>query len=418
MTKAKSYAISRHVVWNAYKWVKANRGAAGVDGQSLASFEKDLKNNLYKIWNRMSSGSYFPPPLRLVEIPKGTTGKIRPLGIPTVSDRIAQTVVKMHLEPHAEPIFHPDSYGYRPDKCALDAVGVTRKRCWQQDWVIDLDIKAFFDSLDHDLVMRAVRKRTDVPWILLYVERWLKAPLERADGSLEERTKGTPQGSAISPLLSNLFMHYAFDQWLRREYPHALFERYADDAVIHAKSFEEANRVLDAVRERLAACGLELHPEKTRIVYCKDSNRHGTYKHVTFDFLGFTFRPRQAINRRGELFCSFLPAVSGGAAKAIRATIRSWRRGVWRSNQSLEDIARFINPCVRGWVNYYGQFYRTELISVLRCLEESLGQWARRKYKRLKGHKRRAIHWLGAVARREPQLFVHWQFGVRSATGQ
>ena len=418
MTKAKSYAISRHVVWNAYKWVKANRGAAGVDGQSLAAFEKDLKGNLYKIWNRMSSGSYFPPPVRLVEIPKGTTGKIRPLGIPTVSDRIAQTVAKMYLEPHAEPIFHPDSYGYRPGKCALDAVGVTRRRCWKQDWVIDLDIKAFFDSLDHDLVMRAVRRCTNVPWILLYVERWLKAPLERADGSLEERTKGTAQGSAISPLLSNLFMHYAFDEWLRRSYPHILFARYADDAVIHAKSLEEANRVLNAVRERLAACGLELHPEKTRIVYCKDSNRHGTYDHVTFDFLSFTFRPRRATNRRGELFCSFLPAISGEAAKAIRATIRSWRRGLWRSNQSLEEIARFTNPRVRGWDNYYGQFYRTEFNSVLRCLEDSLGHWARRKYKRLKRHKRRSIHWLGTVARREPQLFVHWQLGVRSATGQ
>lgn len=394
MTKAKSYAISRHVVWNAYKRVKANRGAAGVDGQSLAAFEQDLKNNLYKIWNRMSSGSYFPPPVRLVEIPKGTTGKTRPLGIPTVSDRIAQTVVKMYLEPHTEPIFHTDSYGYRPGKCALDAVGVTRKRCWQQDWVIDLDIKAFFDSLDHDLIMRAVRRRTNLPWILLYVERWLKAPLERADGSLEKRTRGTAQGSAISPLLSNLFMHYAFDEWLRRSYPHILFERYADDAVIHAKSLEEANSVLDAVRERLEACGLELHPEKTRIVYCKDSNRHGTYEHVTFDFLGFTFRPRQAINRRGERFCSFLPAISGEAARAIRATIRSWRRGVWRSNQSLEEIARFINPTVRGWNNYYGQFYRTEFNLVLRCLEESLSHWAQRKYKRLKGRQRRAFGWV------------------------
>jgi len=418
MTKAKSYAISRHVVWNAYKRVKANRGAAGVDGQSLAAFEKDLKNNLYKIWNRMSSGSYFPPPVRLVEIPKGTTGKTRPLGIPTVSDRVAQTVVKMHLEPHAEPIFHPDSYGYRPGKCAVDAVGVTRKRCWQQDWVIDLDIKAFFDSLDHDLVMRAVRWRTNVPWILLYVERWLKAPLERADGSLEERMRGTAQGSVISPLLSNLFMHYAFDEWLRRSYPHILFERYADDAVIHAKSFKEANRVLDAVRERLAACGLELHSEKTRIVYCKDSNRHGTYEHVTFDFLGFTFRPRRAKNRQGEYFTSFLPAVSTKAANSIRVTIRSWRLGARRNNQSLEDIAKFVNPHVRGWVNYYGRFYRAALTPVLICLERSLVYWAQRKYKRLRRRQRRASRWLGRIACQKPRLFVHWQLGIRAVTEQ
>ena len=417
MTKAKSFAIPKQDVWTAYERVKKNRGAAGVDGQSMMAFEKDLKNNLYKIWNRMSSGSYFPPPVRLVEIPKGTSGATRPLGIPTISDRIAQTVAKMHLEPLAEPIFHEDSYGYRPGKSALDAVGVTRKRCWKQDWVIDLDIKGFFDNLDHDLVMRAVRARTDLPWILLYVERWLTAPLVRANRSVEERTKGTPQGSVISPLIANLFMHYAFDEWLRRNWPHIQFARFADDAVIHARSLEEATCVLDAVRERLAACGLELHPEKTKIVYCKDSKRSGTYDRVTFDFLGFTFKPRKA-SGRGELFCGFLPAISGKAAKAIRATVRRWRRAVWHTNWSLEDIARFINPRVRGWVNYYGQFYRSELVSVLRCLEQSLGRWARRKYKRLKGHKRGAIHWLGKIARREPRLFVHWQFGARSATGQ
>jgi RNA-directed DNA polymerase len=377
-----------------------------------------LKNNLYKIWNRMSSGSYFPPPVRLVEIPKGTTGATRPLGIPTVSDRIAQTVVKLYLEPMVEPRFHPDSYGYRPGKSALDAVATTRQRCWRQDWVIDLDIRQFFDSLDHDLVMRAVRQCTDLPWILLYVERWLKAPLERADGSREERTRGTPQGSVISPVLANLFMHYAFDEWLRRTYPHIQFERYADDAIIHASSLYEAKQVLRAVGERLAACGLELHPEKTKIVYCKDSNRKGRHDHVTFDFLGFTFRPRSAKSRQGEYFYSFLPAVSKKAAKAIRATIRSWRREVWHTNLSLEDIARFVNPYVRGWVNYYGRFYRAELASVLRYLERSLGQFVARKYKRLKRHKRRAVYWLGEVARREPGLFEHWQLGIRSATGR
>ena len=251
MTKAKSYAISKQVVWEAYKRVKANRGAAGVDGESLAAFEQDLKNNLYKIWNRMSSGSYFPPPVRLVEIPKGNTGKTRPLGIPTVSDRIAQTVVKMYFEPQVEPYFHPDSYGYRPGKSALEAVGVTRQRCWRQDWVIDLDIKGFFDNLDHALVLRAVRHHTQVPWILLYVERWLKAPVQREDGTLEERTKGSPQGSVVSPLLANLFLHYAFDEWMRRHYPHIQFARYADDTVIHAKSLSQAEHVLEAVRKRL-----------------------------------------------------------------------------------------------------------------------------------------------------------------------
>ena len=418
MTKAKSYVISKQVVWEAYKRVKANRGAAGVDGQSLAEFEKNLKGNLYKLWNRMSSGSYFPPPVRLVEIPKAGTDQTRPLGIPTVSDRIAQMVVKLMFEPHVEPHFHPDSYGYRPGKSALDAVGVTRQRCWRRNYVIDLDIKGFFDNLDWNLVMRAVRHHTDVPWILLYVERWLRAPLQHADGRLEERTKGSPQGSVISPLLSNLFMHYAFDEWLRRNYPSVQFARYADDAVVHARSLREAETLLEAIRERLAECGLELHPVKTKIVYCKDGRRRGTHEHTSFDFLGYTFRPRRAKDRKGKLFISFLPGVSTKAANSIRATIRSWRLGAARANQSLEEIARFVNPFVRGWVNYYGRFYRSALTRVLRSLERSLVFWVRRKLKRFVRHQRQAYHWLGKVALREPDLFVMWQIGLRPATGQ
>ncbi len=292
MTKAKPYVIPKQIVWDAYQKVKANRGAAGVDGQSLAAFETDLKNNLYKLWNRMSSGSYFPPPVRLVEIPKGKTGQTRRLGIPTVSDRIAQTVVQRMFEPHVEPHFHPDSYGYRPGKSALDAVGVTRQRCGRQDWVIDLDSKGFFDTLDWDLVLRAVRHHTAVPWILLYVERWLRAPVQHEDGHLEDRTKGSPQGSVISPLLSNLFMHDAFDEWLRRNFPDVQFARYAEDAIVHARSLSQAEHLLAAIRDRLAACGLALHPEKTKIVYCKDDDRRGTHDHTSFDFLGYTFRPR------------------------------------------------------------------------------------------------------------------------------
>ena len=418
MTKAKPYVISKMTVWNAYQKVRANRGAAGVDGQTLAEFEKDLKGNLYKLWNRMSSGSYFPPPVRLVEIPKGNSGQTRPLGIPTVSDRIAQMVVKMMLEPDVEPHFHEDSYGYRPGKSALDAVGVTRRRCWRCDWVIDLDIKGFFDNLDWDLVMRAVRHHTDVPWILLYVERWLRAPVQHEDGRLEDRTKGSPQGSVISPLLSNLFMHYAFDEWLRRNYPSIQFARYADDAVVHVRSLPEAEALLEALRERLAECGLELHPEKTKIVYCKDDDRRGSYEQTSFDFLGYTFRPRRAKNRHGKLFIRFLPDVSNKAAKSIRATIRSWRLGATRNNQSLEEIARFVNPFVRGWVNYYGRFYKSALTPVLRSLERSLVYWVRRKFKPLRNHQRKAVHWLGRVAQREPDLFAMWSHGIRPATGQ
>jgi RNA-directed DNA polymerase len=416
MAEAKPYVISKQVVWEAYQKVKANHGAAGVDGQSIEAFETDLKNNLYKIWNRMSSGSYFPPPVRLVEIPKANGG-LRPLGIPTVADRVAQMVVKMHLEPLVEPCFHDDSYGYRPGKSALDAVATARQRCWRSDWVIDLDIKGFFDNLDWELVLKAVRRHDKTPWVLLYIERWLKAPVQRQDGSLQERTKGSPQGAVVSPLLANLFLHHAFDDWMRRNHPHIQFERYADDVIVHAKSRAQAEQLLEAIRARLAECGLELHPEKTKIVYCQDSDRKGQHEHIQFDFLGYTFRPRRAKNYRGKPFVSFLPGVSNKAGKAIRATIRDWRLAATRNNQSLEDLARLVNPSVSGWVNYYGRFYRSALTPVLRHLERALIRWACRKYKRFRGHVTNAAHWLGRVARRDPNLLVLWQIGIRPATG-
>lgn len=417
MPEVKPYDIPKQLVWDAYQRVKANRGAAGVDGESLTSFEKDLKGNLYKIWNRMSSGSYFPPPVRLVEIPKKGNGGKRPLGIPTVGDRVAQTVAKMVLEPLVEPVFHPDSYGYRRGKSALDAVGVARKRCWDADWVIDLDIKAFFDSLDHDLVERAVAHHTNVPWIRLYIARWLRAPVQRADGTMEPRTRGTPQGGVVSPLLSNLFLHYAFDMWMRRNFLNIPFERYADDAIVHCRSERQAKFVLDAIRGRFKECGLELHPTKTRIVYCKDDDRHGEHERVAFDFLGYTFQPRRAKNRWGKFFVSFLPAISTKAAMAIRSTIRAWRMASTRNNQHLEDLARLVNPVVRGWMNYYGRYYRSKCVQVLRRVNEALAAWARWKFKRLRRRERALMHWLGGIARRDPNLFVLWRLGVRPEAG-
>jgi RNA-directed DNA polymerase len=416
MPEAKPYAIPKQLVWDAYQRVKANRGAAGVDGESLAAFETDLKNNLYKVWNRMSSGSYFPPPVRLVEIEKDSGGT-RPLGIPTVADRVAQTVVKMVLEPMVDPHFHPDSYGYRPGKSALDAVGVARKRCWDADWVVDLDIKGFFDSIPHDLVERAVAHHTDIPWVRLYIARWLRAPMQRADGTREERTKGTPQGGVISPLLANLFLHYAFDLWMQRTFPGVHFERYADDAIVHCRRERHASAVLDAIRGRFVQCGLQLHPTKTRIVYCKDDDRPRNYEHIAFDFLGYTFQPRRAKNRWGKYFVSFLPAMSAKAAKTIRQTIREWRMASTRNNQRLEDLARVVNPAVRGWMNYYGRYYRSKCVQVLRHLNEALAAWVRRKYKRFRRRERASVHWLGRIARRDPSLFVLWQLGVKPDAG-
>ena len=416
MSEAKPFEIPKRLVWDAYRQVRANRGAGGVDGVSLAAFEKDLKGNLYKIWNRMSSGSYHPPPVRLVEIPK-SGGGMRPLGIPTIADRVAQTVVKLVLEPVLEPEFDPDSYGYRPGRSALDAVGVARKRCWEFDWVIDLDIKAFFDSIPHDLIERAVAHHTDLAWVRLYVGRWLRAPVEQLDGTREARTQGTPQGGVASPLLANLFLHYAFDRWMQRTHPHIRFERYADDAVVHCRSQGEARTVLDSIRGRLADCGLELHPTKTKIVYCKDSDRREAYGQVKFDFLGYTFQPRRAKNRWGRYFVSFLPAMSNRAAKAVRGTIRQWRLASTRNNQSLEDLARLINPAVRGWMNYYGRFYRSKCVQVLRHVNMALARWARRKYRRFRRQERASMHWLGRIARRDPNLLVLWQLGIRPEAG-
>ncbi len=367
MDRAKPYAIPKREVWEAYKRVRANQGAAGVDGQTIADFEADLANNLYKLWNRLTSGSYFPPPVRRVDIPK-SDGKTRPLGIPTVADRIAQMVVKRHLEPMVEPKFHPDSYGYRPGKSALDAIGVARQRCWRYEWVLDLDIKAFFDSIEPELLMRAVRKHTDCPWVLLYIDRWLKAPVQMPDGSLVGRERGTPQGGVISPLLANLFLHYAFDMWMGRNFPDIPFERYADDAICHCRTEGQAVALRAALGARFADCGLTLHPDKTEIVNCRDESRGDTHPIIKFDFLGYTFRPRLVNKRAGGMGVSFSPAASPTALKAIRGTIRSWSMHL-RSDRALDDLARMFNSSIRGWVNYYGRFCPSALYPTLWNIE-------------------------------------------------
>ncbi len=408
MEVAKPFHIPKKLVWEAYLRVKASGGGPGADGQSIEGFEVNLKDNLYRIWNRMSSGSYFPPPVKLVVIPK-SDGRERRLGVPTVADRVAQNVVKMVLEPIVEPQFHPDSYGYRPGRSAHDAVARTRERCWRHDWVLDLDIRAFFDTLDHQLVMRAVKRYTRCRWILLYVERWLKAPMQQEDGSLEERESGTPQGGVVSPVLANIFMHLAFDTWMAQRHRGVPFERYADDVVVHCRTEAQAKFVLQTVSQRLALCRLEAHPAKTKIVYCRDSNRRGQYPVITFDFLGYTFRPRRARNPEGQLFTSFSPAVSPKAAKAMRQTMRRNWRIARRTDRSLTDLANMFNPTMRSWIAYYGRFYRSALAPVFRPLNYALVRWAMRKYKRYRGHERRTWQWLLGVARRDPTLFAHWE---------
>ena len=411
MSKAKPFSISKHEVYAAYKQVKANKGTAGVDRQTIAEFERKLEDNLYKLWNRLSSGSYFPPPVKRVEIPK--EGGTRLLGVPTVADRTAQMVVKNRLEPELEKHFHPDSYGYRPGKSAVEAVGVARKRCWRYDWVLDLDISTFFDSIDHELMLKALRFHTESKWILLYIERWLKAPVQLPDGRLEERNQGTPQGGVISPLLANLFLHYAFDRWLQKNYPGVPFERYADDAICHCKTEAEAEEVKEAIEKRFEQCGLELNQRKTQIVYCKDERRNKDYPRRKFDFLGFTFRPRKVKGKNG-LFIGFNPAVSNKAKRKMNQQIRSWELHL-RTNWSLEDLAAYCNPVIRGWFNYYGSYYHSALDDVVRQMDLRLGKWAERKYKRFRGHSGRAIKWVRGVRGREPKLFAHWQLYPRTA---
>ena len=396
----------------AFKRVKANKGAAGVDDESILEFERDLKNNLYKIWNRMSSGSYFPPPVKTVEIPKAD-GKKRRLGIPTVSDRIAQMVAKIYLEPTIEPHFHPDSYGYRPGKSAIQALEVARKRCWKYDWLIDIDIKGFFDNIDHELMMRAVKKHTQEPWILLYVQRWLEAPAQDINGNIIKRDCGTPQGGVISPLLANIFLHHAFDEWMKMENQNNPFERYADDIVVHCKTEQEAQKLREAIDERLRRCKLELHPDKTKIVYCKDASRRNSSLHEKFDFLGYTFRPRTAKNKEGELFTSFSPAVSDKAKKKMREGVRGWKQEAL-TTVPIKEIAKWINPIVRGWINHYGQFRASELWNTMYYVEAFLIRWCKRKYGKSKGSWRKAIEWLSKIKEREPNLFASWQWTRRN----
>ena len=414
-TTRKPFAIRFDRVVAAYRSVKANAGSHGVDDVTLEAYEEDLQGNLYKLWNRMSSGSYFPQAVRQVEIAKKGGGK-RPLGIPTVTDRVAQAVVKRELEIVLEPVFHPDSYGYRPHRSMQDALSQTRVRCWKYEWVIDLDIQSFFEDIPHELLMKAVSKHTNCKWQLLYIERWLQAPVQQVDGSLRRKEKGVPQGGVISPLLANLFLHYCFDEWMSRRISHCPFERYADDIVIHCQTRKQAMWVKHRLEERFGQCGLRLHPVKTKIVDCRRDKSSRESEHQEFDFLGHTFRKRKARSKTGDYFTSYLPAVSKRSIKAIQEKLKA-SEALGKVNNMLKEIAREVNPQIRGWFNSYGQFYPTELKRQLQCINGRLLLWARRKYKRLR-NRWKALVWLRTIAIAQPALFEHWKQGVTPSVRQ
>jgi RNA-directed DNA polymerase len=400
------------MVWNSYLKVVAKDGGAGIDRESIEMFNEKMVDNLYKLWNRMTSGSYFPPPVRTVLIPKKQGGK-RPLGIPTVSDRIAQGVVKDYLEPAMEAIFHPSSFGYRPGRSAHGALEQCRSNCLEKAWVLDVDIKGFFDNISHKTMMELLSQHTQEKWVLMYVERWLKAGVEQEDGSIVARTKGTPQGGVISPLLANLYLHHAFDQWMEVTHSQYSFERYADDIVIHCGSKAEAEGMRIELETRMQEFELTLHPEKTKIVYCKNYQRPERHDNESFTFLSYSFQSRSIRSKFGKLkrIIVFSPAICNAAKTSIRTAIKAVLRPQW-STQTLAWFSEKLNPKIRGWINYYSRFNRDEAHGVFYYLNELIRKWIKNTYK-IRG-KDRLYKKYQLIQAENPLLFYHWKLGIKA----
>ncbi len=408
--QGKTVPITQEQLRVAWRQVKAAKGSGGVDGKTIFKVEEQLSDELYKLWNRMASGSYHPKPIKAVSIPKWD-GSNRWLGVPTVTDRIAQQVIKDMLEPDLEKVYHPDSYGYRPNKSTHQAITKCSKRCWERAWAIDLDIKGFFDNLDHDLLIKALERHTDHKWLIMYVKRWLKSPVKFPERQkLVERSKGTPQGGVISPLLANLFLHYAFDMWICKQFSEVPFERYADDIIIHCVSKAQAETILKAVKTRMEACKLQVHQHKTKVVYCKQGYRKVKHSEITFDFLGFTFQPRKIKQHNGSYRLGFGPAISMRAKKHIVQTFKSLKPHRW-ANKDVEQIATEMAPKIQGWINYFGKYRKWAMYPVFRSLNDRLVKWLMNKYKRYRRKVGKARSKLKQLAIEYPNLFVHWRYG-------
>jgi RNA-directed DNA polymerase len=397
--ETKSQPITKVMVWQAYKEVRANKGSGGIDKMSWEYLEENKKTELYKLWNRLTSGSYYPNAVKQVSIPK-KDGGIRKLGIPTLLDRIAQQVVKRHLERIVEPLFHKSSFGYRPNRNAHQAIKQANENSFNHDFAIDLDIKGFFDHIDHELLIKTVQHYCQDKWVLMYIERWLKAGVVQQDGSFSATLSGTPQGGVISPLLANLFLHVVFDKWMEKYHPEKPFERYADDIVVHCKTEKQALYLLHLINKRMESCKLSLHPEKSKIVNLRGFSEKKYLK--GFDFLGFTIRPSSV---KSKDTVKTIPSIFV-SQKSKNSLMEKFRNlNIHKRRTTLEEIAKMMNPILRGIINYYHKFRKSDLQNLWRQLNERLLKWVKWE----KGlYKKASVRYLKTKYKEKPDLFLHW----------